>query len=315
MIDLLTLRLDAVPMERRLAQPGFWMAVALVLLVLGMQIVLSVPLGLIDVIWERLLHQPSPRLERHPLAIGAINLVAFSGAIILGLRLNRLPFREAFRIGPIRFAQVVGGAISVVGLGVLLSEVDNLFRLLLPPPKSVLRLLQDMFFSRDRLLSQLLLLVVIAPITEELFFRGIVLRGLLSRFRPAVAVLLSALLFAAIHLNPWQFLSALFLGIVFGWFYLRTGSITLCVLGHALNNGLFLLFSLVAWNIPGLTGTPDFATAVRQPWWLDLGGFGILLTGIFLFRQATPEEQALEPAPPPLPPVIAEYRNINDRLV
>jgi membrane protease YdiL (CAAX protease family) len=292
-------------MERTLARPGFWMAALLVLLVLAVQVALAVPLGIIDVVCEQVLHRPSPQLERQPALIGCINIIACGAAIALGLRLNRLPFRRAFPLGGFDWRQVGAVAISVLGAAVLLSEADNLFRAFLPPPKWLLALFKDLFYAQGQLLSRVFLLVIVAPLTEEFLFRGIILRGLLSRYRPDAAVTLTAVLFAALHANPWQFLSAFFLGSVFGWFYLRTGSIMLCVLGHALANGLNVAATFIPWDIPGMTGTPDYTTVQFQPWWLDLSGAGVFLLGLWFFRLTTPPSaSAQDLAPPVLPPEV-----------
>ncbi len=292
-------------MERKLPEPGFWRAVLLVLLAFGVQLALAVPLGILDVLCERVLHRPSPELERQPLIIGCINLVAIGVPIALGLHLNRLSFRRAFPFGRVTVQQVAGVALMVLGVGILLSEVDNVFRALLPPPQWLLKAFKDVFFSQDKLLSRILLLVIVAPATEELLFRGIILRGLLSRHPPATALALTSLLFGLLHANPWQFVSAFALGIVIGWVYLRAGSVGLCVLAHALANGLSIVATLIPWNIPGMTGTPDATVVEFQPWWLDVSGLGVLLGGVWVFRLATPcEEEAL---PPPIPPVIKDY--------
>jgi membrane protease YdiL (CAAX protease family) len=79
-------------------------------------------------------------------------------------------------------------------------------------------------------------LVVLAPILEELIFRGIILRGLLNRYSPFIAIVLSSTLFGIVHLNPWQFVSAFFLGIFIGWVYSQTKSISLSIIIHAFNN-------------------------------------------------------------------------------
>jgi len=269
------------------------MAALLVLLVLGIQMILGVAIGITDALCEQVLHLPSLQLERQPVAIGLISIVAFGAAIALGLYLNRLHFRRAFPIGPITALQLLGVAVCVLGAGVLLSEADNVLRIVLPPPQWLQQLFEDLFMSKDRLLSRVFLLVIMAPVTEELLFRGIILRGLLSRYRPFTAVLLTSLLFAALHMNPWQSLSALFLGLLFGWFYLRTGSVALCVLAHAFTNGMSILFTLLPFDIPGMTGTPDFTTAVFQPWWLDTAGAVVLLAGFWIFRRATPPPPAM----------------------
>jgi membrane protease YdiL (CAAX protease family) len=284
------------------------MATLLVMLVLGIQIILGMALGITDVVCVQVLHLPSPQLERQPLAIGFINIVAFGAAIALGLHLNRLPFRRAFPIGRITALQLLGVAVCLLGAGVLLSEADNVLRALLPMPQWLQQVFEDLFVSEGRLLPRSFLLVIVAPVTEELLFRGIILRGLLSRHRPAAAVTLTALLFAALHMNPWQFPSALFLGVIFSWFYLRTGSLALCVLAHAIANGLALLFTLLPFDIPGMTGPPDYATVVFQPWWLDASGAGVLVAGFWIFRRATPPSSgtAEGPKPPALGPGIAD---------
>ncbi len=268
----------------------------LVLLVLSIQIALSIPLAIADVVIELGMHRPAPHLERQPILIGCINVVAFGGAIALGLWLNRLGFRRAFPSWRISNQQALGVAVSLIGAAVLLSEADNAFRFVLPPPRFLVNLTKEMFLSEENVVSRVWLLVIIAPITEELLFRGIILRGLLSRHRPATAVVITAILFTVLHLNPWQFLSALFLGIVLGWFYVRSGSVAICILGHAIYNSTIVVFPVLPWNIPGMTPSSDLTKVEFQPWWLDLCGLVVLLVGLWIFRRSTPPE----------PPVITE---------
>jgi uncharacterized protein len=62
-----------------------------------------------------------------------------------------------------------------------------------------------------------------APLIEELFFRGFLLRGLLRRMGPVPAVLVSSVVFAAVHRQPLQFPALLVFGLVAGWLTVRTG--------------------------------------------------------------------------------------------
>jgi membrane protease YdiL (CAAX protease family) len=77
---------------------------------------------------------------------------------------------------------------------------------------------------------------LLAPLLEEILFRGILLRGLLRNYSPAVAIGQSALLFGIFHLNPAQSLFALLFGVLLGWLYYRTQSLAICITLHALNN-------------------------------------------------------------------------------
>ncbi|HEX8330308.1 MAG TPA: CPBP family intramembrane glutamic endopeptidase [Hymenobacter sp.] len=92
----------------------------------------------------------------------------------------------------------------------------------------------------NSLVAALLLGAVAAPVLEELLFRGLVLNGLLRNCPPWAAIGQSALLFGLIHFNPAQSMSAGMLGLLLGWLYYRTRSLGLCVVLHAVNNGLGL---------------------------------------------------------------------------
>jgi membrane protease YdiL (CAAX protease family) len=80
-------------------------------------------------------------------------------------------------------------------------------------------------------------LVLVGPLFEELFNRGLVLNGMRRRYSAWKAIGLSTLLFALSHANPWQLATPLAAGAVFGWVVVRTGTLWLPVIGHAVHNG------------------------------------------------------------------------------
>lgn len=101
-----------------------------------------------------------------------------------------------------------------------------------------------------------------APIFEEWLCRGMVLRGLLGdNVKPALAIVISALFFATIHLNPWQALPAFMLGCLFGYVYYKTGSLKLTMLMHFTNN----TFALVMSRIPGLEDMETWKDVLTGP--------------------------------------------------
>jgi membrane protease YdiL (CAAX protease family) len=93
----------------------------------------------------------------------------------------------------------------------------------------------------------------IAPVFEELFFRGILLRGLLGNYDAVVSIVLSALLFGIFHMNGPQFVNAFLLGFILGYVYYSTRSLMLCVAIHAMNNGLAFYYGSDK-NNPNLIG-------------------------------------------------------------
>jgi len=86
---------------------------------------------------------------------------------------------------------------------------------------------------------------IFAPFFEEWLCRGTILRGLLCKMKPVYAIMLSALFFAIIHLNPWQGIAAFTLGCFFGWVYYKTGSLKLTMLMHCVNNTFSLVLSRI----------------------------------------------------------------------
>ncbi len=96
---------------------------------------------------------------------------------------------------------------------------------------------EDLFYSLSRNVFGFLSIALIAPIAEEMLFRGGIEGFLLRRkIKPIIAILVSAIIFGVIHANPAQIFFATILGIIFGWMYYRTGSILPSVVGHVLNN-------------------------------------------------------------------------------
>ena len=80
---------------------------------------------------------------------------------------------------------------------------------------------------------------LLAPVCEELVFRGAILRALL-RWTPRhwLAIAISALLFALIHANPAQMPHAFLIGLLLGWLYYRTDSIVPGIVYHWVNNSI-----------------------------------------------------------------------------
>ena len=79
---------------------------------------------------------------------------------------------------------------------------------------------------------------LLAPLSEEIVFRGAILKSLLKNSSLPVwgSIALSAFLFALIHMNPAQMPHAFVIGLLLGWMYQRTGSILPGMAYHWANN-------------------------------------------------------------------------------
>lgn len=78
----------------------------------------------------------------------------------------------------------------------------------------------------------ILIVVVGAPIVEELFFRGLLLRSAERRWGKVWAVVVSSLIFGAVHLQPLQFPALVAVGVVFALLALKTGRLGPSIFAH-----------------------------------------------------------------------------------
>ena len=110
--------------------------------------------------------------------------------------------------------------------------------------------LLELVLSSDEIFPLFLLLittVVLAPVFEELVFRGILLPVLVSKVGKISGVLLSALIFALAHLSVGELPPLFVLGIGLGLMRLSSGRLFPCALMHSLWNGVtFISLLLVA---------------------------------------------------------------------
>jgi membrane protease YdiL (CAAX protease family) len=147
--------------------------------------------------------------------------------------------------------------ISTLGLIVGLERISDI----LPMPTSVENFFEEML-SKD--VFSIITVVIAAPIMEELLCRGVVLGGLLKNYAPYKAILISALFFALIHLNPWQALPAFFSGSFLGWVFYKTKSVIPGMIIHATNNGIVMLFVFLPKN------KQDFLNILGIPYYIAL---------------------------------------------
>lgn len=190
-------------------------------------------------------------------------------------------------------------------MALLASEIDNVVRVLLPPPdapqvaQQVLeRVPTDTGLS---LLETVVVVVGLVPLVEEWFFRGVLQQGLIASSGVRGGILLTALLFAMGHGSPgaspqsWAALvaQALLLGLLLGFARHQTGSILASVFLHVGVNGLGVL----ALALPGLIVIPGYnAPGAHTPLWLLIPSIAAVTLGIVLLARETPPPI---PDPPP----------------
>ena len=135
-------------------------------------------------------------------------------------------FMHFSRIRPLLYLILLPLALS---LNVVLDPLT----MAIPMPEFIEELFA-MLTSRD--IWTFLTVGITGPILEEILFRGLILEGFLSRYKPGKAIFWSALLFGLFHMNPWQFIPAFFIGFLLGYIYLKTRSLFPVIFIHVVNN-------------------------------------------------------------------------------
>lgn len=214
--------------------PTILQAIHLVILYMFIQTLVDFPLALIDYYnGTDYLYNP---IKKIALGVGSTLFI-----LMYGFRKSKAPLFDVFPVkffNPLILLPIItffwGAQNLEEGVNILVSKF-------IPAPTWFWELFNKMFEGDFGWWGAFLKVAVIAPVVEELIFRGIILQGFRRNYNAFVAVFMSALLFALFHLNPWQFPATFVLGLLLGWIVIRTNSIILAILGHSINNSLVLL--------------------------------------------------------------------------
>ena len=163
-----------------------------------------------------------------PIGILFIYAGSLTGAIVTALFIRR---NFIFAVSKFQWILCIYGSLTAISFELFVDPVTSL----MPIPDS----LKDMMANAyTHPISTFIMIAVLAPLLEELLFRGVVLDGFLKNYKPAHAIFASALLFAFVHGNFAQGIGAFFIGLVIGWIYWKTNSVIPGIIIHFVNNGL-----------------------------------------------------------------------------
>lgn len=172
-------------------------------------------------------------------------VIQFSLVIIFGLfqRKIRSPKETRllkFGLAKLDFVIILWGTIMVLATGVVIEPLLNLF------PEIYLDRLGNIMAAGGWMMFTS---IVIAPIMEEILFRGILQDALMRKYGVFVGILIASAVFGIVHLIPQQVVNAFMIGIVLGYIYYRTGALLPVILIHCINNAI----SYFTWMLNGET--------------------------------------------------------------
>jgi membrane protease YdiL (CAAX protease family) len=224
-------------------------------------------------------------------SVGIIaNSIGFGLVTWLTWRKTGMPGRSSFPLVPVTPAAWLGLLLTLGGGLLVMDTLSNLLVRALPPPAWIVDLFRQFLGDEPGLLS-FIFLVIVAPVTEEFFFRGVLQQSFRRRYGPNRAIVYAALLFGLVHLIPWQVVPATGLGLLFGWWTERTGSLWPALVAHALTNATAFFLNMAN---PGA----DPLAPTSPPLWLAAAGLLVLVSGIRLSQRFVVRPgMAVAPAP------------------
>jgi len=253
--------------------PGIGLALLLFLLLVVGQVLVATLLSSLEM--------AGARLDRTTTALLTTVLV-YPPILWIGVRVAKRPWSECYPLRPFRVSIVAPVPLVSVGAAILILEALSW----VPIPEAYSKVFHEALAGNR--VSELLLVILVGPVFEELFFRGWVLRSFLCRYSVRTSVLMSALLFAAGHVDPWYAMIVFPLGIFFAWLVLKTGSLVPSVVGHVTVNAISrvwpALLSFLGYDSEKIREAGHFPLAVL--------GVALLLTvaGAAVLSRAVAEE-------------------------
>ena len=185
-------------------------------------------------------------------------LIPIAFCWLMGSKASALPEARAVPINRPNFGKLGGVAfflLAAVAM-LLLSVVVEPTTSLIPMPDMIRQVFEDAFIN-SKLWDMIVSTCILAPLCEEFLCRGMMLRGMLGQMRPGRAIFWSALIFAVMHMNPWQSIPAFIIGLFFGWVYWKTHSLWVTIFMHCVNNSLATVTSRLLPDMPVDAGLKD----------------------------------------------------------
>jgi len=172
-------------------------------------------------------------------------------------RKYRISIREWLKPVKFKISETIAAAFfpELLGMGILLLITVGITAFLSTGG------LSDMPETNNNGMLNFVSVVILAPICEELIFRGFVLNKMLLRFSPVKAVIFSSVIFGALHLNTG--ISPAIVGAVLCIIYMKYQSIIPCMVIHGIHN--LAVVSLKYFASSGTDTTAQMTPAEFQP--------------------------------------------------
>jgi membrane protease YdiL (CAAX protease family) len=166
-----------------------------------------------------------------------LNLIVLAVPVGMALK-RRWTLRESFSILPVSARLLFAWSVACI-IGIFLFDILYTFiieQLGVSVPR---QWLQEQVLSLTSV-SELQIFIfcggVVVPVIEELIFRGVIYKGLRAKMPAVIAVSVTSLLFAVVHVEPWSFLPIFIMSFLLCYSLEKTKSIAVPIVIHSINN-------------------------------------------------------------------------------
>jgi sodium transport system permease protein len=210
-------------------------------------------------------------------------LIIIALPVLLVLKLLRLKPKEVLRLKTPNWKSFCLIPFIAISAGIIVSIISQLINIVFPVSKEYTEALGKLFKMNETPWKVFLVISLLPGICEELLFRGFLIR-FFEKYSVRWAVVISAILFAAFHLDPFRFIPVLLLGLLLGYLAVRSGSIYSSMFSHLINNGM--AFALVTFSDAGWV---KFIAKDGENinYWLIAPALIIFCLSLYAFHKAT----------------------------
>jgi sodium transport system permease protein len=209
--------------------------------------------------------------------------------VLVLLKIFKLDVRSTLRLNPTPVANFILIPFIAIPASILVTLLSQAINFIYPIPPEYLEKMGDLLKMPKLNLWQVIAVIAILPgICEEIMFRGFVFR-FFEKGSKWFPIIVSALLFALFHLDPYRFIPVLFLGILLAWLMYKSNSIYVSMFSHAVNNTLAVL--LLQFGDSRIFQSV-MADKDNLNWWIGIPSIFILTAAVYLFNHVNSKHQS-----------------------
>jgi uncharacterized protein len=228
--------------------PGIWPSIGWIAAFMLLQVIAGVAALAFAIAMDGGAREPmAVMLDLTAFAVPMIWALVTAEVFLLGLlwlylrKGDRLSAVHLDRWSRLSLINTVGMAVVLIGAGLAFNWAYGAY---IVPDIEVQAELRRLFAAiPDTALNSVLLCVtiaVVAPLLEETLFRGLLQNALSKRLPAWAAIVLSALVFGAMHMDLYAMPPLVMMGAIFGVIYHLTGSLRVTIVLHMINNAAAL---------------------------------------------------------------------------